>query len=258
VDWQIVGSRLAPILASICGLGTIASLVVIYRMRRTARATTFGFVREQSELTAKRLVVLAVVLAVLTAVSGTLWGVSVQKSELLPTIPPTATQTPIPSPTPRTPTATATSTHTPTVTPTPTPTPIPPDAEWPSALLTPFPVQAVTPGPNAMLVNLVLATGEENNAPVNPGSNFAPETEHVYAFFTFEGMARNVPWAYIWYIQVEGQMIEYWSSAELWSYNSAQGTVWRYINARTGKYELHIYIGRNLQQKIPFTVRDGE
>lgn len=264
MNWQTVGSRLAPILVLIFGLGTIISLVVIYRVRRTAKATAFGFVREQSTLAAKRLLVLAVVLAVLAATSGALWGVSVQRPDLLPTVPPTATQTAIPSPTPRTPTATATSTHTPTATPTPTQTLISPGdagggtSTWPSALLTPFPVQAVTPGPNAVLVDLVLASGEQNSAPISPGSNFPPGTEQVYAFFTFEGMARNVPWAHAWYVQVDGQMVEYWSSAELWSYDSARSTVWRYINSRPGKYELHIYIGHGLQQKVPFTVQASE
>jgi len=236
-------------------LGSLGSL---YQVRRTAKSTHFGFVREQSEIRAKRLLILLVLLLVLTIASGALWGVSAQRPELLPTPVPTQTPTLLPSPTPRTPTATLTPTATPTITPTPTETPIPVDANLPSALLTPFPARAVTPGDDAALIELILAAGEQGGRPVNPGVTFAAQTEQVYAFFTFDGMARNAPWVHAWYIETDGQMVEYWSSAELWNYGGARGLVWRYINVRPGKYELHIYIDHRLQQKIPFTVQNGE
>jgi hypothetical protein len=258
IDWQTIGRRLAPILTLLFGLGAALCFVAISRSRRTARTTGFGFVREQSESRAKRLLILSMILLMLTIASGGLWGVSVQKPELLPTVYPTATSTDIPSPTPRTPTATFTPTHTPTVTPTPTSTPIPPDASLPPALLTPFPSPAVTPGPDATLVELVLASGEENDAPINPSTNFPPGTERVYAFLTFDGMARNVPWVHTWYAEVDGQMVEVWSNVELWAYDGARGKAWRYLNCQPGRYELHIYIGRRLEQKIPFTVQDAE
>ena len=258
MDWQTIGSRLAPILTTFFGLGTLFSFWTIYSLRRAAKATNFGFVREQTELRVKRLWILAFVLFALTAASGALWVVSVERPEILPSPLPTMTPTAIPSPTPRTPTATFTPTATPTITPTPTETPIPPDADLPPALLTPFPTEAVDPDPDAKLAELVLAAGEENNAPVDPGASFAPDTEHVYAFFTFEEMARDVPWIHIWYAEVEGEWVEWWSSVELWGYGSTAGTTWRYINVRPGRYELHVYVGRRLQQKIPFVVRDSE
>lgn len=258
MDWQLVGSRLGPFFALIFSCAAVVCLFFVYQMRRNARATHFELVREQSRLGAWRLVIVAVVLFILAAASGALWGVAVRRPDLLPTVAPTPTLTAIPTPTPRTPTPTFTPTLTPTVTPTPTRTPIPPDADLPAVLRTPLPEQAVEPGDGATLVSLVLASGVENNQPLNPGATFPAHTERVYAFFTFEGMAPNVPWIYIWYIQIDGEWVEYWSSVELWQYGSARGTTWRYVNVRPGRYELHIYVGHGLQKKVPFVVQDGD
>jgi hypothetical protein len=254
MDWQAIGVRVAPVLAIAFGLGVVAVVVAIYRIRRTARATTFGFVRERSIVHARRLLILAIVLLTLGMTSAGLWFVSMRRPDLLPTPVPTPTATLIPSPTPRTPTATFTATHTPTVTLTPTGTPIPPGTDLPTALQRPFPAAAVTPGPDAALVDLVLAAGEENNRPLNPTTQFPAGTERVYMFLTFEGMARNVPWVHSWYALVDGQLVELWSEVELWAYDSSQGLTWRYFGARPGRYELHIYVGRRLQQKVSFTV----
>lgn len=258
MDWQHFGLQLAPFLALLFGVGMLICIVGIILRRRTARSTHFGLVREQSEIHAKRLFFFAIVFLVFAVASSILWAISIQRPDLLPTVSPTQTPTSIPSPTPRTPTVTYTPTSTPTVTPTPTATPIPPDADLPAVLRTPFPSPAITPGASAALVELVLAPGEQNNTPVNPGTAFPPGTERVYAFFSFDGMARNVPWAHVWYIETDGKMIEYWSSAELWSYDSARGLTWRYVNARPGKYELDVYIDRLLQIKVPFTVQGNE
>jgi hypothetical protein len=254
MDWQSMGVRLAPILTLLFGLGMVVSILSLYRMRRTARSTSFGYVREQSINLAKRLIIFAVVLFVLAGASGTLWMVSIQKPDLLPTAVPTETPTLIPSPTPRTPTVTPSPTSTPTVTPTPTSTPIPPDAELPSVIRTPFPVGAVDPSPEAALVDLVLAAGEEGNQPINATTEFPSGTERVYAFFTFDGMTRNVPWSHVWYGEVDGRMVELWPQVELWSYDSPWGSTWRYFNCRDGRYELYVFVGRELQQKVPFTV----
>ncbi len=258
MDWRIFGARLGPFLTLIFASTMAVCLITIYRMRHTAKTTHFKFVREQSRLIAGRLAVLALVAFLLTAASGTLWVISMRNPELLPTVAPTPTITPIPSPTPRTPTPTWTPTATPTITPTPTRTPLPPEAERPTALRTPFPLQAVEPAENAALVDLVLAAGQENNQPVDPGTAFPANTERIYAFFTFDGMTPNVPWIHIWYIQVGDEWVEYWSSVELWQYPSSRGTAWRYINARPGRYELHVYIGYGLQTRVPFTIQNGE
>jgi hypothetical protein len=76
----------------------------------------------------------------------------------------------------------------------------------------------------------------------------------VYAFLTFEGMALDVPWVHVWYAVVDGELVEVWSSVELWSYRDPTGYVWRYLNCEDGQYELHIYIGHQPQQTIPFSV----
>jgi hypothetical protein len=254
MDWQAMGTRLAPILTLVFGLGVVGCIFGIYRMRRRARTHLFSYVREQSIRRAKQLGFATAAFVVLVGVSGALWGVSIQRPDLLPTPIPTSTPTLIPSPTPRTPTPTPTLTETPTVTPTPTETPIPPDTELPSVLRTPFPAQAVTPGPNAGLVELVLAAGEKDDQPVNPGTRFPKGTEQVYAFFTFDGMARNVPWSHVWYGQVEGEMVELWSGVELWPYDDPRAYGWRFFNCRQGRYELRIYVDRRLQRTVPFTV----
>ena len=256
MDWQIIGARLAPILAVVFGLGTLGCIVGIARLRRKARATSFGFVRDRSTMYAKRLLFAAILLLVLTGASAGLWSASRWKPEILPTAVPTVTSTLIPSPTPRTPTATPTPTSTPTATPTLTVTPIPPDADLPAALRTPFPAVAATPGPGAVLVEVVLAAGEQGNRPIDPGTQFS-RVERIYAFFTFDGMARDVPWIHVWYGEVDGQMVEVWSQVELWPYDDARGGTWRYFNCRPGQYKLEVYVGRQLQQQVSFTV-NGE
>lgn len=258
MDWRTVGVRLGPILSLGFGLGAAVCIFVISSSRRKLRAASTGYVREQLEARIKRFVIFSAVLVVLTAVSGALWGVSVRKPELLPTPVPTATSTLIPSPTPRTPTVTFTPTPTPTATATPTELPIPADSDLPVALRTPFPTQAVTPGTDATLVEVVLAAGEKDDRPVNPTTRLPKGTERVYAFFTFDGMSRNVPWVHAWYGEVDGQMVELWSKVELWAYDSAQGRTWRYCNCRPGKGEIRVYVGQRLQQRVPFVVGDGE
>jgi hypothetical protein len=252
MDWQTMGVRLAPILTLLFGLAAALSVFALIQVRRTARSTSFSYVREQSIARAKRMVILILVLFVFVGASSALWVVSVQNPELLPTPAPTPTLTPIPSPTPRPPTATFTPTSTPTIT--PTPTPVPPEGVPPGALRTPFPAVASTPGPDATLVELGLAAGEQNGQPVRPMTSFPSGTEQVYVFLTMDGMARNVPWAHVWYAEVEGKWVEVWGQVELWPYDTPRGYTWRFLNCRDGRYELHIYIGRVLEQKVSFTV----
>ena len=257
MDWQAIGMRVAPILTAVFGLGAVAGLFAASRSRRTARATSFGFVRERSDARAKQLLILTIVLVVLSAMSSALWAVSARRPGLLPRAVPTVTLTSIASPTPRTPTATLPPTDTPTVTATPTETPLPPDADLPAAVRAPLPTQAVTPGPDAKLTELVLASGVQDDMPVGASTQFARGTARVYAFFTFDGMSRDVPWTHVWYAQANGQLTEVWSAVELWPYDSARGRVWRYFEPHAGHYELHVYVGRRLQFKVPFTV-EGE
>ena len=254
MDWQAIGTQVAPILTAVLGLGAVAGLVAISRLRRTARATSFGFVRERSVARAKQMLILTIALVVLAAIASGLWAVSVRRPGLLPVAVPTATLTLISSPTPRTPTATLPPTDTPTVTATPTETPLPPDAELPAAVRAPLPTQAVTPGPDARLVELVLASGVQDDMPVGPSTQFPSGTTRVYAFFAFDGMSHDVPWTHIWYAQVNGELREAWSAVELWPYDSPSGRVWRYFEPHAGQYELHVYVGRRLQLKVPFTV----
>jgi hypothetical protein len=190
---QLAGVRVAPILALLFGVSAAAAVLFLAQLRRTARSTSYGYVREQATARARQLVIAAIVLVVLGLASGGLWLVSVRNPELLPTPAPTATPTLLPTPTPRLPTATFTPTSTPTMTPTPTATLIAPDAELPSVLRTPLPADAVAAPPEAKLVAVVLAEGVADNEPVGPALSFVGGTDRVYAFMTFEGMARGVP-----------------------------------------------------------------
>jgi hypothetical protein len=257
MDWRSVAIGLAPILTIVWGVGVLVAILAIYRVRRTARTTRFGVIRDKAVYRAKRLAILVAIMVLLAAASGGLWSISVWRPQMLPTAVPTVTRTLIPSPTPRTPTVTPSPTPTATVTPTGTPTPIPPDADLPSVLRVPFPASATTPGPDAVLVELVLAVGEQENEPVHPTTRFPQGTGRVYAFFTFDGMSRNVPWTHVWYGEVDGQATELWSQVELWAYDAPRGRAWRYFNCHAGRYELHIYVGQQLQQRIPFVVEGG-
>ncbi len=257
MDWPAIAVRLAPILTVAFGMGGLAMIPAIYRARRRGRTAQFSVVRERFGYRAGRLGILAVIMLLMAIASAGLWSVSVWHPEALPTAVPTATSTLIPSPTPRTPTVTPSPTPTATVTPTATATPIPPDAELPSVLRIPIPAPVATPGPGAALVDLVLAAGERGNEPVDVAARFPVGTERVYAFFTFDGMSRNVPWTHAWYGEVDGRVAELWSQVERWPYDTPRGRAWRYFNCRAGRYELHIYVGRQLQQRISFVVEGG-
>jgi hypothetical protein len=105
---------------------------------------------------------------------------------------------------------------------------------------------------------VVLSSGERENRPVDDTAAFPAGTERVYAFFTFSGMSRNAPWTHVWYGEIDGQMVEQWSQVELWPYDAASGNTWRFFNCRPGRGELLVYVGRELQERLPFTVGVSE
>jgi hypothetical protein len=239
----------------------LGGLVAIRAARRRARIAEFGFVREKAHYAARRWMVGTGVLALLGLASVGLWAVAVYNPEILPTPVPTATSTLIPSPTPRpptsTPTVTSTTTAAPTAIPIVTATAMPLDVDLPGLLHRPQPAGAVTPGPDALLVEVTLAAGEEGNKPVHPTTVFARGTKRVYAFMFFDGMSDRVPWTHVWYGEVDGQMREIWGETELWSYEYSRGQIWRYFDCSVGNYELRVYVGQHLQQKVPFVVQGG-
>jgi hypothetical protein len=115
----------------------------------------------------------------------------------------------------------------------------------------------VAPGSDVVLVEVVLAAGQAANEPVRPASYFPQGTNRVYAFMTFDGMARGVPWSHVWYVEVDGQMRELWRGTSSWPYECAAGRQWRYLNCRAGHYELHVYVGDRLLQTVSFVVEGG-
>ena len=257
MDYWTVAVRVAPVLTIALAVGGLGAVFAIYRARRIARTTRFGVIRDKAIFRMRQLGVLVVLMLLLAGASAVLWSMSVWRPNMLPTPEPTATPTLIPTPTPRTPTATPFPTPTATVTPTATPTPIPPDADLPSLLRVPFPASAAMPGPDAALADLVLAAGERGNEPVGQNTSFPAGTQRVYAFFTFDGMSRNAPWTHVWYGEKDGQTSELWGQVELWTHDASRGRTWRYFNCRPGRYELHVYVGREIQQRISFVVAAG-
>ena len=256
-----LGVQLAPVLAVVFGLCVLGGLAVIRLARRRARTTGFGVVREQAVYTARRWMLRTAVLALLAGASIWLWAVAVYNPEVLPTPVPTPTSTLIPSPTPRPPTATPTVTSAPTRTPRITATSTPDAPATPedrrSSMVSVLPTGTVEPGPDAALVEVVLAAGQAANEPVRPASRFPQGTRRVYAFMTFDGMAPGVPWSHVWYVEVGGQMRELWRETSSWPYEFAAGRQWRYLNCRGGHYELHVYVGDRLQQTVSFVVEGG-
>jgi hypothetical protein len=256
-----LGVQFAPVLAVVFGLCVLGGLAAIRFARRRARKTGFGVVRERAIYTARRWMLRTAMLALLAGASVWLWVVAVYNPEVLPTPVPTPTSTLIPSPTPRPPTAT------PTVASTPAHTLVPTATSTPDVLVTPddrrsstvsvLPAGTVEPGPDASVVEVVLAAGQAANEPVRPASRFPQGTKRVYAFMTFEGMAPGVPWSHVWYVEVGGQMQELWRETSSWPYAYATGRQWRYLNCRAGRYELQVYVGDQLQQTVSFLVEGG-
>jgi hypothetical protein len=145
-------------------------------------------------------------------------------------------------------------TATPGATPTATATPAAAflDGESPAALRS-LP-GAVTPSADALLLSVTMAAGERNSRPVDPTTVFAEGTKRVYAFMLFDGMAQGVPWTHVWYREVDGELQEAWGRSELWSYDYSYGQIWRYFDCGPGKHELHVYVGDQLQKRVPFVV----
>jgi hypothetical protein len=201
-----------------------------------------------------------VLLSLLAGASIWLWAMAVYRPEALPTPVPTATPTLIPSPTPRPPTATPTITPTATATPSATPTATAManavDVTLPAALRGSGDL-GTKPGENSTLIEVTMAAGERGNRPIDPTTVFARGTKRVYAFMLFDGMADGVPWSHVWYGQVDGEMQEIWGRTELWSYEYSRGQIWRYFDCGIGRFELHVYVGDQLQQKVPFVVLGG-
>jgi hypothetical protein len=263
VNLPLLGVRLGPILVVFFGVCVIAGLLAIRAARRRARTTGFGVIREQALYAARRWMLGTALLALLGGASAGLWAMAVHNPQALPTPIPTATPTMIPSPTPRPPTATLTLTPLPTATPTSTPlppatgTPTPTNAKLPDTLRRLPSIDAATPGVHASLVELTMAAGEEDNRPIQPTTVFTKGTKRVYAFMLFDGMADRVAWSHVWYGEVDGQMREIWGKTELWDYEYSYGRIWRYFDCGVGNFELHIYVGKDLQRKVPFVVQGG-
>ena len=112
------------------------------------------------------------------------------------TLTPTITVTPSITTTPTT-TLTPTITPTPSISDTPTFTPTP---QIPLAIETRF-ESTVTPNPNAVFSDLIFSQGidEDSYQPLNPGTEFQNPMGHMYALFSYDGMAPESQWTALWY-----------------------------------------------------------
>ena len=161
------------------------------------------------------------------------------------TFPPTASPTPVPSPS-------ATSTRRATATP-PFPSPMPTRPyTLPETALTPQP-GATPAGESARITFLTLALGEENDQPVEPGSEFAPGDHRVYLFFEYQGMTRGVVWTYGWYR--EGDYLA--GDTRLWTLGES-GTTYLYFKPPAGYapgiYEVRVWIEDRFQGVAQFRI----
>jgi len=239
-----------PLLVGICTIVFLALAWAIARAYREARTSLYFLLREQAAMRLRRLVIITLPVLALDILLVVIWLVPGAKPTLPPTPTPTLTPTATAFYTP-TPTSTPTASPTPSATMTPTPTPWweTPVAGLPSSMLTPVP-DAATPGPDAAFISITFAQGVSENEPVDLATVFPEGISHIYAFFTFEGMAPGVAWTYAWY----QNGTEIWSQTGPWEHGP-QGTIWVYYGPCTaGEYEVRLYIGEDLQQVGRFQV----
>lgn len=169
------------------------------------------------------------------------------------TVTPTITQTPTITLTP-TISLTPTITKTPSVTDTPTITPTP---FIPLAVETRF-TSTITPNPDAVFSKLIFTNGiDENYTALNPNTVFQNPVGHMYALFSYDGMAVGSQWTALWYR--EGELVHF----ETLPWDGQTGglgyTDWepRPEEWLPGEYVVQIFVGLTWKQSGAFTV-EGE
>jgi hypothetical protein len=230
-----------------------------------SRRARYYVTRQNAFKRAKRWILAAFVLqalAVVLLVAGLYLPAIMPASPV--TLTATPTVTPVFTPTPR-------PTRTPTVTPTRRPTATPPfiptstpAAPLPEPALSPLP-SAVPAGEDARIAVITLAADrDDNDQPVDPGTEFPPGDHRVYLFFTYEGMKNGVTTTFAWY--KDREFIDFCSDTWLWGL--VEGRDWGergrtsyYCNPpggwKPGTYEIQVFIEDRLQGVAQFLITEG-
>ena len=155
------------------------------------------------------------------------------------------------------PTATFLPTPTPTITPTPRPT-RPPLPTRPPRLELPAEYAQVTGrseiGAETMIGELQFSQSvTEAYRPINPQTNFPPDTETLYATFDYRGMNDGLAWSYLW--RYGNKIIE--GGNELWQYGR-QGPGYLYLSPEEGllpgEYTAEVWLNGQLMQRSSVTI----
>jgi hypothetical protein len=165
---------------------------------------------------------------------------------LRPSDTPLPSETAVPSETPL-PTGTPMPTHTPTTTLTPTPT-------FESVLQLTPPVSDQEPPRGAAIELMAAASGvASDNAPVEPGAEFAAGIERIYFFVRFENMENGVTWTRV--LLREGVPIQ--GQSYRWSLGQSGESYFFFGDASgypPGNYEARIFISADEASRLGFVV----
>ncbi len=245
MDWRLWLFRTRWLLA---GLGLLALARGVYWVR-AARGVRFFRQRYQRLLRGWRWIGLALILEIAAwlVVPMLVRPASVPQTQA-PAPPPTPLGLPpTPSPTP-----TATAPPTPTITPTLAGTPTP---HIPPPVLELFESTA-TPPPEARFSPLTFTVGldPETFRPLRPGEVFQNPVGHMYALFSYDGMADGVQWTALWYR--DGQLVHFeskpWDGGTGgWGYTdwNPEPAAWQ-----PGVYTVYIFVGTELKAEGSFRV----
>lgn len=163
-----------------------------------------------------------------------------------------------------TPTITPSISTTPTITETPTITLTPAESYTPTPTGTPFIPVAVearfegrlTPPAEAAFSSLVFTNIglDEDYNPVGPGTQFTNPVGHLYGVFSYDGMADDIQWSALWYL--EGELVHY----ETMPWNGGSGgtgyTDWDPPPELwlPGEYVVQLFLGTDFQISGTFRV----
>ncbi|MFC2064148.1 hypothetical protein ACFLXB_03515 [Chloroflexota bacterium] len=239
-------------IAIISLLAAIFSFWAGIRSIQSGRGTVYYRIRHEREVSGWRLMLLAFILVIISAVSG-FFGepiiYTVYQPSPIPTTTPTITLTPTISLTP-TITQTPTITLTPAISYTPTPTTTP---FIPMSILAQF-ESSITPNPNAAFSPLEFSDRIANGQAVNPKNVFFNPVGHVYSVFSYNNMISGSQWTALWLYQ--GELVHFetlpWDGVEGgWGYSDWDPSpeLWK-----PGEYTVQIFVGEVFKVESSFTV----
>ena len=104
---------------------------------------------------------------------------------------------------------------------------------------------------------LTFSSGQENDQPVDEGTQFASGTEEIFAFFDYSGMTDGAELRQVWTIDGEDGL----DTTDGWN-AGATGSYWISINSSDGlpdgEYELELYVDGKVAQTGQFSIGGGD